>query len=126
MIACASERLAGAELTPVIDIDAEMPLRSVGSEEIRWLARLAPHGMGNPEPIFLSRGVQVLDCRTLGSDGKHLWLKLTDGAVVWPAIAFGLGEVEVGETADLVYSVGVDPRENGSLQLVVRDLAPSL
>jgi len=124
LVACASERLAGAELTPVIDIDAEMPLRSVGSEEIRWLARLAPHGMGNPEPLFLSRGVQVLDCRTLGSDGQHLWLKLRDGAVVWPAIAFGLGEVEVGETADLVYSVGVDPRENGALQLVVRDLAP--
>ena len=125
LIACASERLAGAELTPTIDIDAEVPLQGLGGEEIRWLACLAPHGVGNPEPAFLSRGVAVLDCRTVGADGKHLWLKLRDGAVVWPAIAFGLGEVEVGELMDLVYSVGVDPWESGSLQLVVRDLAPS-
>jgi single-stranded-DNA-specific exonuclease len=102
-----------------------VPLRSVGGEEIRWLACLAPHGVGNPDPTFLSRGVAVLDCRPVGADGKHLWLKLRDGAVVWPAIAFGLGDVEVGETTDLVYSVGVDPLETGSLQLVVRDLAPN-
>jgi hypothetical protein len=44
---------------------------------------------------------------------------------VVPAIAFGLGEVKVGETAGLVYSVGVDPWQSDSLQLVVRDLAPS-
>ncbi len=126
LVAWAAERLAGAELTPSIDVDAEIPLRKLAGEELRWLARLAPHGVGNPEPSFLSRGVPVLDCRTVGADGKHLRLKLRDGPIVWSAIAFGLGEAEVGETTDLVYSVGADPWESGALQLVIRDLAPSL
>ncbi len=127
LTASAQEQLAEMELLPTIDIDAEVALREIGGEEIRWLGRLAPHGVGNPEPTFLSRGVSVVECRTVGADGKHLRLKLRDGPIVWPAIAFGLGEAGVseGERVDVVYSFGVDRFRERSLQLVVRDLAPS-
>lgn len=126
LTACAAERLAGVDLMPTIDVDAEVALQGIGGEEIRWLARLAPHGVGNPEPVLLSRDVLVVERRTVGSDGKHLRLKLRDGPVVWPAIAFGLGEAAVAERQriDVVYSLSAD-RRDGGLQLLVRDLAPS-
>jgi len=131
----AGRALMGVELSPAFDIDAEVPLAHLRGEEIRWLQSFAPHGQGNPEPTFLSRGVLVAEARLLGNDGRHLRLKLKDGPVVWPAIAFGLGEaaVEPGERVDVVYSLAVDRRggdahsagSGQALELRVKDLAPA-
>ncbi len=125
LIAHAEERLAGLELAPVIEVDSEVCLREIGREEIRWLGRLGPHGVGNPEPVLLSRSVTVADSRVVGADGKHLRLRLKDGYATWPAIGFGLGGVRVtpGQLVDVVYSLSRD--RDGSLQLTVRDLASS-
>ena len=126
----AEEELAGRELTPAIEVDAELPLAALRGEEIRWLNRLAPHGVGNPEPSFLSRNVLVAECRRVGQDGQHLRLKLRDGPVAWPAIAFrqqGNG-IEEGARIDLVYTIAADrlrPPEAGGLQLRVLDLQPA-
>ncbi len=127
LLAHAQEQLEGVELTPAIDIDAELPLSELRGEEIRWLARLAPHGVGNPEPAFLSRGVVVEERRGVGQDGAHLRLKLRAGAVLWPAIAFrqkGDG-IEQGARADIVYSLSVDRMHADAMQLRVIDLRPS-
>ncbi len=126
LTAHAEERLAGVDLAPVIEVDAEVGLRELGREEIRWLAKLAPHGVNNREPVFLSRGVAVHDCRVMGGDGKHLRLKLKDGYVTWPAVGFGLGNAAVpdGQRIDVVYSLSSD-RRDGSLQLTLHDLLPS-
>jgi single-stranded-DNA-specific exonuclease len=127
LVAHAEERLAGLDLTPVLEVDGEVGLRELGREEIRWLGKLGPYGMGNPEPIFLSRNVAVVESRIVGSDGKHLRLKLKDGYAVWPAIGFGLGGlyVERGRLIDVVFSLSRDKRD-GSLQLTVHDLAASI
>jgi single-stranded-DNA-specific exonuclease len=127
LVAHAEEHLAGLDLVPFIEVDAEVGLRELGREEIRWLAKLAPYGIGNPEPTLLSRGVTIAECRVVGSDGKHLRLKLKDGYATWPAIAFGLGDarVSVGQRIDVVFSLSSD-RRDGSLQLTVHDLAPSV
>jgi single-stranded-DNA-specific exonuclease len=127
LVAHAEERLSGLDLAPTIDVDAEIGLRELGREELRWLSKLGPHGMGNPEPVLLSRGVTVADYRVVGADGKHLRLTLKDGYAAWPAIAFGLGEVRVsvGQRVDAVFSLSSD-RRDGSPQLTVHDLAPSV
>lgn len=134
LLAVAAKELASVDLSPVIDIDAVLPLQRLRGEEIRWLARLEPFGQGNPEPTFLSRGVQVTESRLVGDEGRHLRLKLKDGAVTWPAIAFGLGDlpagrqgatVEAGQRLDVVYSLAADRMSEGALQLRVKDMAPS-
>jgi single-stranded-DNA-specific exonuclease len=124
LIAHAEAQLAGADLSPAIEIDAELPLSSIRGDEIRWLGRLAPHGVGNPEPTFLSRGVTVAEAQSVGADGQHLRLKLRDGAVVWPAIAFrqnGEG-IEAGVQVDVVFSVSAERRTTDGLELRVLDL----
>ncbi|MDP2948793.1 MAG: hypothetical protein Q8P22_04575, partial [Chloroflexota bacterium] len=131
--------LAGLELTPTLDIDAELPLGRLRGEEIRWLQRLQPFGQGNAEPLFLSRGVLVAESRPVGNpsassgQARHLRLKLKDGAVTWPAIAFDLGEmaVEPGQRVDVVYSLSAERRgedapslrSGQALELRVKDMA---
>jgi single-stranded-DNA-specific exonuclease len=127
----AEEALAGVELVPAIDIDAALPLGALRGREIRLLSQMGPFGEGNPQPTFLSRGVEVAECRIIGDDGQHLRLKLRDsqgtgGRVTWPAIAFGLGEAGVreGQRLDVVYSLAAD-RRGDALELRVKDVAPS-
>jgi single-stranded-DNA-specific exonuclease len=127
LIAIASEQLAGVDLTPTLEIDAEFPLASLRGDEIRWLSRLAPHGIGNAEPSFLSRNVLVAERSQVGVDGAHLRLKLRDGAVSWPAIAFrqdGDG-IDEGSRVDLVYTLGADRYLSDGLQLRVEDVRRS-
>jgi single-stranded-DNA-specific exonuclease len=120
--------LRGVDLTPVIDIDAAIPLHRVNRELIQALGQLAPFGMENREPVFLSRGLQIADVRTMGGDGQHLRLLLRDGAVSWPAVAFGMGanELASGQRLDVVYTFSADRGSDGALQLRVTDFAPSL
>ena len=124
----ASEQLAGTELLPTIDIDASLPLRRLDGQVIQLFAKLAPFGQGNPQPTFLSRDLEVSDVRTVGNGGDHLRLRLRDGRVTWPAMAFGRGafEAQPGQRVDVVYTFSADrgarPGEQG-LELRVKDIA---
>ena len=40
------------------------------------LAKLAPFGEGNPKPIFLFKGAEIVGVRNFGRDGSHLELLL--------------------------------------------------
>ena len=84
----AGEALAGYDLTPTLDVDAEWPLAGLRSQEIRFLGKLAPHGMANPGVTLLSRNITAVDSSLVGSDKRHLRLKLKDGNATWSAIAF--------------------------------------
>ncbi len=124
----AQTELAGVDLAPVIEIDAAIPLGRVNGELMRELTAMAPFGVGNPEPVFLSRGLEVRDVRVMGEDGKHLRLQLRDGRATWPAVAFGFGgnEITEGDRLDVVYTFSADRSGDGALQLRVLDFAPSL
>lgn len=65
----------------------------------------------------------VLDARYVGSDGRHLRLKLRDGPVVWPAIAFRRSDIEVqpGQAVDIVYSLVPDGIDGG-LEMRLQDV----
>jgi single-stranded-DNA-specific exonuclease len=114
------------ELAPVVEIDCQLPLRDLRGEEIRWLSRLAPFGIGNPEPAFLARDVAVVEARIVGEGDRHLRLKLRDGGITWAAIAFGLGDAAVaeGDRIDIVYTIGT-PGFDGTLEVRVEDLRPA-
>ena len=88
---------------------------------------LAPFGRGNPTPTFLSRRVEVLDCRTMGDNGDHLRFKLKQGGIVWDGVCFGLGSyrAEVSPSLDIVYNLEID-RWGGKerLRLNILDFEP--
>jgi len=90
-----------------LDIDMVVPLSKMNHEVHSKMERLAPFGIGNQTPVFLSRGVQITDCRSMGINGSHLRLKLKQGAYYWDAVAFGMGERidEVHALMDIVYNL---------------------
>ncbi|MBI4331684.1 MAG: single-stranded-DNA-specific exonuclease RecJ [Chloroflexi bacterium] len=124
----AGRQLESVDLRPEIVIDIEMPLSVYLGKNYRTIRKLAPFGKGNPEPVFLSRGVQVIDSRVLGNGGSHLKCKLRAGNAVWTAIGFDLGELagEITRSIDIVYHLHIDRWCNQEMiELHLLDFRPS-
>ncbi len=125
----AQESLKGLDLIPTLNIDAEAPLDQITPELCRYISKLEPFGYANPEPLFLTRRVQVREYRLVGEDSKHLRLTLCWASRNWVAIGFRMGPRagEVREFMDLVYTPKLDYWGNQeSVQLLLRDFRPSL
>jgi single-stranded-DNA-specific exonuclease len=118
MSAVSEQQLAGVDLRPRIDIEAEAKLTELGGDTFTLMEKLAPFGQGNPLPVFLTRGVQVMECRTMGAGAEHVRLKLRQSGVLWDAVGFGLGRYlsEIRSSLDVVYQVEAD-RWNGADRL---------
>lgn len=106
----ATTGLAGADLRPHLDIDAEVVLAQLTGSTYPAMQKLAPFGAGNRNPTFLSRNVEVIECRKMGSTGDHLKLRLKQNNTVWGAVAFQAGDCarEVVSPLDIVYNLEVD------------------
>ncbi|HEY55052.1 MAG TPA: single-stranded-DNA-specific exonuclease RecJ [Dehalococcoidia bacterium] len=124
----AAEKLAGADLRPQLNIDAEVALPSLSGNTFNTIQMLAPFGRGNPAPTFLSQRAEVVNCRTMGSNGEHLRFRLKQGGVVWDGVGFRLGNYrdEVSSHLGIVYNLEVD-RWGGEerLRLNIIDFAPA-
>lgn len=57
-----SQRLCKTDLVPVLNIDAEVTLSMLSKALVTELARLSPHGEGNPIPLFAATNLK--NCRT--------------------------------------------------------------
>lgn len=128
--AIAAERLAGVELRPSLEIDAELPLEEVGGPTYELLSQVEPCGAENPTPVLLSRDVEVREIRAMGADQKHLKLVLRDRrGAAWDAILFRGGHLrdQVPGRIDVAYCLLAN-EWNGEkrLQLEVQDLKASL
>ena len=62
----AEEKLSGVDLKPTINIDAQIAFSEIPGANFHFLQSLAPFGQGNPAPVFLTRGVQVVEAATMG------------------------------------------------------------
>ena len=123
----AEAQLSGLDLRPHIDIDAEVPLSVFAGETFKEIQRLAPFGAGNPVPSFISRHVEIVDQRSIGSQGEHLGFKIKEGSTVWNAIGFRFGNraQEITTYLDIAYNLDID-RWNGEerLRLKLLDFDP--
>jgi single-stranded-DNA-specific exonuclease len=88
----AAELLPEECLCPRLHIDSELLLDEIDEELLEGLAALEPHGQGNPDPLFITRGVEVLDVRTVGRDEQHLKMFVGQGDRPVECIGFGLGQ----------------------------------
>jgi single-stranded-DNA-specific exonuclease len=121
LTAAADTALDSRDLSPTLDIDAEVSLAEMTGDLVRWLSILQPFGPSNRQPVFLTRRAHVLEARFMGQAGQHLQFKLREGNDEWPAVAFNLAERWVSGTpfVDLVYSVTID-RWRGMERLTLR------
>jgi len=124
----ATTQLAGVDLHPQLDIDAEVTLPDLGGDTFQTTRQLAPFGRGNPVPTFVSRKVEIINCRTMGNNDEHLRIKLKQGDSVWDGVGFRLGNYldEVSSPFDIVYNLEIDHwRGEERLRLNILDFAQS-
>lgn len=115
---------------PKRHVDAIISLGDLSVETPRALDQMRPFGEANPEPALATVNLVIHEIRTVGQEGNHLKLTLTDGARFVPAIAFRMGalyeNLDRGDRIDVVYNPSLN-RWNGreALQLVVQAIRPS-
>jgi single-stranded-DNA-specific exonuclease len=128
LLRLAAQRLGDLELRSELVIDAELPLATFSGETFNLMQNLSPFGRGNPQPTFLTRQVDVLECRNFGKQGEWLRLKLKQGNVTWQAVDFESQKKpqEVPSPVDVVYNLEKS-RWSGEevLRLNLLDFAPS-
>ena len=87
----ADAHLEPDDLFEVVRIDAVVSARDLTLELAEELSRLAPFGLGNPEPTLLVPATEAVAPATVG-DGKHLRFRVRQhGQDGGSAIAFGQG-----------------------------------
>jgi single-stranded-DNA-specific exonuclease len=87
----ADARLDDADLFEVVRVDAVVSAQDLTLGLAEELARLAPFGLGNPEPTLLVPATEAVAPATVG-DGKHLRFRVRQhGRDAGTAIAFGQG-----------------------------------
>lgn len=108
----AMERLEDSQLVPRCRIDAVVSAGELSEATVHALRKLAPFGMGNPEPVLAMRGEsaspRVLDNKIAGEPG-HLKLTLKS-APSFDVIGFRQAEKAAltDKPVDLAFKVDVD------------------
>ena len=137
-------QLGEGELTPKVRIDSDLAAGEIGLDLAQQLEKLAPFGVGNPEPIFACAELSAQEVKLLpdkrGKGPGHLKLRLalgnppvalgarvSEGGFAGPfeAIGFGLGEQVIarGDRVDAAFQLSLDSYFGSErLQLKIRDL----
>ncbi|WP_039944356.1 single-stranded-DNA-specific exonuclease RecJ [Thermicanus aegyptius] len=124
----ARELLTEEDYLPKTRIDLEVKLSDLTIPFAEELERLAPFGVGNPEPLFLLRGVEIESIRRVGREGDHLKWRLKQDNFFLDGIAFRQGEKEAlispSSRVHFVGQIGIQ-EWNGrkKLQFYIQDLA---
>ena len=88
----ATDILTGVDLRAVERIDAVAALTDVTLETAADLARLEPTGMGNPGVTVLIPAAELTDVRRIGSEGRHVDMRVRTAAGSCRAVAWSMGE----------------------------------
>jgi single-stranded-DNA-specific exonuclease len=127
-----SSRLTQTILTPALQCDAELPLDALTPVFFEWLKRCEPFGIGNREPIFVTRGLTLAAPVRLIKE-KHVCLQLEKArealcfsalgwsrTIDWPARCTEMA-LDKGSLVDVAYRLktnGYDQSSALELELV--------
>lgn len=129
LIDIATQSLAGQDLRPTLEIDADIDIHHLDEALVEDLQMLEPTGNDNPAPLFMTSNAHIADWRLVGRDENHLKLRLSRaGQPPLDAIGFNLGEWagKLSERVDVAYELEIN-EWNGkrSLQLNLKDIRPA-
>ena len=132
----AQTKLREEDFIPTLDIDGELALNEVTPDLLGEIGQLEPFGHGNPEPVFSSRGVNLLFPPRIIKE-KHIKLKINQkradqAGFSYEAVGWRMAQrlqVETylpGERLDVAYTIGMNPHPDfGGLELTLEDFKKS-
>jgi single-stranded-DNA-specific exonuclease len=124
----ARKLLKKEHLERILRIDYELNPALINYETYSSIQQLAPFGMANPEPTFLTKNLTIADIRVVGKDGKHLKMqfKSQNSNFKIGGIAFGMGEdskLKIGDKVDVVYTLSDNSwGDRQNIELKIKDI----
>ena len=111
------------ERAPRLFFDAEIRLSELSLDFLSSYELLQPFGNGNPQPVFVSRGLSPAR-PPIHMKNHHLRLSLRQGNHEHDAIYFGGGENELPQSPwDIAFTIDRNTyRGRTNLQIVIQDL----
>jgi single-stranded-DNA-specific exonuclease len=108
---------------PKLRVDAEITFDQLSLEFLADYELLQPFGNGNPQPIFMARGVH-LSRPPVHMKNQHLRLNLRQGYAEQDAVFFGGGEVALPDPPwDIAFTIDRNTfRGRTSLQIIIQDV----
>lgn len=109
-----------------LKVDMEIDFKSIDTELVNEIKKFEPTGYGNYSPVFMTKDVEIVETKFVGTEGKHLKLKLSKDNNKIEAIAFGFGtshKLKAGEKVDIAYTIEENIWNNKtSIQLKIKDI----
>jgi single-stranded-DNA-specific exonuclease len=87
----ADERLGPDDLMPRLKIDGDLTFRGITGITADGITSLAPFGAGNPRPVFVARGVEIVDGPRKLKE-RHLKMTLRQNGRIFRAVAWRAAE----------------------------------
>jgi single-stranded-DNA-specific exonuclease len=110
-------------------VDAEIPLSYLKPDLWNVVEFFEPYGEGNPQLVFLTRGMRIESCDLFGrKSDEHLKMLLDSGGFKWPAILWnGAGRLDTDfslyDKVDVLYNLSKNQyRNKETLQLIILDI----
>jgi single-stranded-DNA-specific exonuclease len=127
----AARHFSSGPPAPRLDIDAEVPLSALTPGLLEAIALLEPYGAGNPQPLLLAGGLQVVgEPRRIGGGERHLTFRVRQFSKDLRVIAFGMGDraeelMSAGGRCCLVFTPRVNEWQGRrNVELELRDFQP--
>lgn len=119
--------ISAEDLIPKITVDGKIDASEVTWELLNQISLLEPFGHANPEPIFVSSELKVVESRKVGAEGTHLKMRVQSNGHQIDCIAFGHGDkhsiAQLGLNIDLCYNIRSNSYNGNSIvQLTVKDI----
>jgi single-stranded-DNA-specific exonuclease len=115
-----------------LDIEEEVDFKDITKKLHNDLKKFAPHGPGNPKPLFCTRNVYDYGTsKVVGRQQEHIKLELVDSksSNVMNGIAFGQSQaaryIKSKRSFDIVYTIEENIYKRGEVQLQIEDISPS-
>ncbi|MCY2928399.1 MAG: single-stranded-DNA-specific exonuclease RecJ [Planctomycetota bacterium] len=99
--AYAAAHLPDGAVAPTLAVDADVSLAALNLKAVTHIAKMAPFGEGNPEPVVVLRGCRLMTPpQRMGRNGATVSCLLTQNDARIRAVGFGMGDL-----ADLLVGV---------------------
>lgn len=129
LVEIAEQRVDSRILEKTLRVDCEVGLDDLNWSLYRKIADFSPFGVGNPQPDFVSREIEVKEARLVGRDNKHLKMAVRSPETkrTFNTIGFGMGEIypqlSPEKKIDLAFNLMVNEWDGRkSLELRVKDI----
>lgn len=122
----AEKTLTEEVLERKLKIDMEIDFDQINKNLVEELKKFEPTGQGNYSPVFTTSDVKVAEVKLVGSEGKHLKLKLEQNGIKFDAIWFSATNSSIltpNSPVSIAYSIDENVwNSKTSIQLKIKDI----